>query len=113
MRRRAGQGAEPPPNAIRRVRTVIRPRSAHGPSCIQGCTFAKQRQAYSPCRSTTARDRAEQGREAERARADALRERIDAMQAPLTARQEVIDAAEATRRAEDERRAGGRWAPPA
>ena len=55
-------------------------------------------------------DRAEAATSGERARADALRDRTEALQAQLTARQEVIDAAEATRRAEDERRARGRWA---
>jgi hypothetical protein len=55
-------------------------------------------------------DRAEAATAAERGRADALRERIEALQVQVNARQEVIDAAEATRRAEDERRARGRWA---
>jgi hypothetical protein len=52
-------------------------------------------------------DRAEATTTAERGRADELRERIEALQVQITARQEVIDAAEATRRAEDERRARG------
>lgn len=55
-------------------------------------------------------DRAEAATAAERARADALRERIEVLQRRLTARQEVVDAAEATRKAEDARRARGRWA---
>jgi hypothetical protein len=40
-------------------------------------------------------ERAEAGRDAERARADALRERIEDLQTQLTARQEMIDAPEA------------------
>jgi hypothetical protein len=54
-------------------------------------------------------DRAETATTAERARADALRERIEVLQVQITARQEVIDAAEATRRADDARKARGRW----
>ena len=54
-------------------------------------------------------DRAEAGRDGERARADELRARIEAMQAQLAARQEVVDAAEAIRRADDARRALSRW----
>ena len=55
-------------------------------------------------------DRAEQGREADRSRADALQAKINAMQVQLTARQEVVDAAEAIRKADDARLAHGRWA---
>ena len=53
-------------------------------------------------------DRAEQGREADRARADVLQAKLDDVQVQLTARQEVIDAAEANRRADDARKARGR-----
>jgi chromosome segregation ATPase len=55
-------------------------------------------------------DKAETAIAAERDRADAQRIAIDALQARLITRQEVVAAAEATRRAEDERRARGRWA---
>ena len=55
-------------------------------------------------------DRAEQGREADRARADVLQAKLDDVQVQLTARQEVIDAAEAIRKADDARLARGRWA---
>jgi hypothetical protein len=52
-------------------------------------------------------DRSEAATAAERGRADALRERIETLQVQLLARQEVVNAAEATRRAEDARRAKG------
>jgi hypothetical protein len=52
-------------------------------------------------------DQSEAATAAERARRDALRERIDVLQVQIAARQEVIDVAEATRRAEAERRARG------
>jgi len=55
-------------------------------------------------------DRAEQGREADRARADGLQAKLDDMQVQLTARQEVVDAAEAIRKADDTRLARSRWA---
>jgi transcription elongation GreA/GreB family factor len=55
-------------------------------------------------------DQAEEGRDGERARADALRERLDAIQVQLAARQEVVAAAEAIREANDRRLALGRWA---
>jgi predicted RNase H-like nuclease (RuvC/YqgF family) len=79
---------------------------------------------------------AEQGREGERARADALRDRLETLQAQvaqleaegaasdvqaakLTSQlrqaraevQEALQAADAQRQAEAERRGGGRWAP--
>ena len=61
-----------------------------------------------------ARARAEQGKEAERVRADALRDRIEALQAQFElathARQEVVDAAEAIRQADDRRLRLSRWA---
>jgi hypothetical protein len=60
-----------------------------------------------------ARDRAEQGKEAERVRADALRDRVEALQAQFElathARQEVVDAAEAIRQADDRRLRLSRW----
>jgi hypothetical protein len=43
-------------------------------------------------------------------RADVLQAKLDDMQAQLTARQEVIDAAEAIRKADDARLARSRWA---
>ena len=55
-------------------------------------------------------DRAEQGREGDRARADGLQAKLDDMQVQLTARQEVVDAAEAIRKAADTRLARSRWA---
>jgi chromosome segregation ATPase len=53
-------------------------------------------------------DQAERGREADRARADVLQAKLDDVQVQLTARQEVIDAAEAIRKADDARLARSR-----
>jgi hypothetical protein len=100
-------------DALRDRLTTMQEQLADAHAALQAAEVAMTRAQQAEASRDTERqraDRAEQGREADRARADVLQAKLDDMRAQLTARQEVIDAAEAIRKADDARLARGRWA---
>jgi chromosome segregation ATPase len=100
-------------DALRDRLTTMQEQLAGARAALQAAESADARAVRAEASRDTERqraDRAEQGREADRARADVLQAKLNDTQMQLTARQEVIDAAEAIRKADDARLARGRWA---
>jgi DNA repair exonuclease SbcCD ATPase subunit len=100
-------------DALRDRLTTMQEQLADAHAALQAAEVATTRAQQAEASRDTERqraDRAEQGREADRARADVLQAKLNDMQVQVTARQEVIDAAEVIRKADDARLARGRWA---
>jgi hypothetical protein len=98
-------------DALRDRLTTMQEQIVDARAALQAAESADARAVRAEASRDTERqraDRAEQGREADRSRADVLQAKLNDTQMQLTARQEVIDAAEAIRKAHDTRLARGR-----